>query len=297
MNRQLSILLIPALATAWSLTQPRAALAWGDEGHEVVALVAQSYLDPDVRKRVNALLAADTDNLTAHDIASAATWPDKLRDANTGGSREKTRQWHFVDIEITAPNLDAACFNHPTIPTGTPASNGPAADCVVDKIQEFAAELADPATDLEEQVVALKFLLHFVGDVHQPLHSSDDNDAGGNKKRVSAEGFKAGNLHHYWDTEFVDQLGPDAKTIASDLIGHITKDQQTEWQSGTAANWAQEAFKLAQSDAYGQLSEPNSRGSFRLTDDYVTMATNDAALQLSRAGLRLAMILNQALRK
>jgi hypothetical protein len=172
-----------ALALAANVAQPRTALAWGDDGHKVVALIAQSFLEPDARKRVNALLAADTDSLTPHDIAGAATWADKFRDSNIGGARLKTRQWHFVDIEITAPDLDAACFNHPPIPTGTVASDGPADDCVVDKIDEFAAELANPATDHEEQVVALKFLLHFVGDLHQPLHSSDDNDRGGNNKQ------------------------------------------------------------------------------------------------------------------
>ncbi len=290
----LAILLLPL---AINCVVSRAALAWGDEGHQVVALVAQSFLDPDVRKRVAALLAADTDTLTTHDIASEATWPDKYRDANINGSREKTRQWHFADVEISAPNLDAACFNHPPLPAGAPASDGPAADCVVDKINEFAAELADPATDLEEQVAALKFVLHFVGDLHQPLHSSDDNDRGGNNKRVSAAGFSAGNLHHFWDTEFVEQLGPDAKTIASDLIGHINAAQQTQWQAGAPADWAQESFKLAQDDVYGQLPPPNGRGSFRLTDDYVTMATNDVALQLSKAGVRLAVVLNQSLRR
>jgi hypothetical protein len=233
--------------------------------------------------------------LTAHDIASAATWADKFRDSNTSGSREKARQWHFVDIEITAPNFDEACFNHPPIPAGATASDGPAADCVVDKIQEFATELANPATDIEEQVAALKFVLHFVGDVHQPLHSSDDHDRGGNDKRVSAPGFSAGNLHHFWDTEFVDKLGPDAKTIASDLIGHTSSGNGR--LAGNPADWAQETFQIAKDDAYGQLPEPNSHGSFRLTDDYVTTATNDVAIQLSKAGVRLAMILNQALRK
>jgi hypothetical protein len=297
MIRRVSEMIILVFAVALNFAQPRSALAWGDEGHEVVALVAQSFLDPEVRKRVTALLAADTGSLTAHDIASEATWADKFRDANVNGSRDKTRQWHFVDIEIAAPNFDEACFNHPKIPAGTTASDGPADDCVVDKIQEFTGELANPATDLEEQVAALKYVLHFVGDLHQPLHSSDDNDRGGNNKKVSATGFKAGNLHHFWDTEFVDQLGPDAKTIASDLIGHITKDQQAQWQAGGPTDWAQESFKIAQDDAYGQLPAPNSHGGFRLTDDYVTTATNDVSLQLSKAGVRLAMILNQALRK
>ncbi len=81
-------------------------------------------------------------------------------------SLSRTRQWHFVEVEIATPNLDEACFNHPKIPAaGTTASDGSADDCVVDKIQKFAAELANPATDLEEQVAALKYVLHFVGDL------------------------------------------------------------------------------------------------------------------------------------
>jgi hypothetical protein len=94
-----------AFALAANIAQSRQALAWGDEGHEVIALIAQSFLEADVRKRVTALLSADMVDLTAHDIASAATWADKYRDANFEGSRAKTRQWHFTDIEITAPDL------------------------------------------------------------------------------------------------------------------------------------------------------------------------------------------------
>jgi hypothetical protein len=229
--------------------RPAAGRGVGRRWHQIVALVAQSFLEPDVRKQVNALLAGDTDNLTAHDIASAATWADKYRQANIGGSREKTAQWHFVDIEITAPDLNKACFSYPALPAGTVASDGPADDCVVHKINEFAAELTDPNTDAEERVAALKFLLHFVGDLHQPLHSADDSDRGGNAKRVSADGFKAGNLHSYWDTPFVVSLGDDAKTVASDLVGHITKTQAAEWQKGSPADWATEAFYIAKSDA------------------------------------------------
>jgi hypothetical protein len=103
MTKSLGILL--AIASALIVTQPRPASAWGDEGHQVVALIAQSFLEPDVRKQVDAMLAADTDPLTAHDIASAATWADKFRDANKNGARQKTSQWHFVDIEISGPTL------------------------------------------------------------------------------------------------------------------------------------------------------------------------------------------------
>lgn len=134
MIRRASGSVIVAIAAALNFAQPHAALAWGDEGHQVVALIAQSFLDTDAQKRVSALLAADTSSLTAHDIAAEATWADKYRDANINGSRLKTRQWHFVDIEIAAPNLDQACFNHPPIPAGATASDGPADDCVIDKI-------------------------------------------------------------------------------------------------------------------------------------------------------------------
>jgi hypothetical protein len=276
---------------------PRQAAAWGDEGHAAVALLAQSFLEPAVRTQVNALLAADPDNLTAHDIAGAATWADRYREANIDGSRARTRQWHFADIEITAPDVNKACFDHPGLPAGTLASNGPAADCVIDKIEQFADELAGAKTDPEERIVALKFLLHFVGDLHQPLHSADDHDRGGNDKRVSADTFKAGNLHHFWDTEFVSLLETDAKSIAADLIGHISKEQMQKWQAGKPADWAIETFYVAKAGAYGRLPSPAPGGSYHLSDEYVTKATYDVATQLSKAGVRLAFILNTSLRK
>ena len=280
-----------AFHTVWS----GPARAWGDDGHEVIALIAQSYLTPVTRGKVDALLAADPDSLTAHNIAAAATWADKFRDSNEDGARQKTRQWHFVDIEIDAPDLDRACFGHPPVPTGLPASNGPDQDCTVDKIDEFAAELASPATDPSERIVALKFLLHLVGDLHQPLHASDDHDHGGNDKRVSASGLRAGTLHHYWDTDFVDQLGPDPRRIASVLIGRISDSNVRTWSQGSASDWAMESFRVAKDDAYGRLPMPNTRGSYRLPDYYVAMATRDVATQLSKAGVRLAFMLNRAM--
>ena len=89
----------------------------------------------------------------------------------------------------------------------------------------------------------------------------------------------------------------DAKSIASDLIGHISSDQVGTWQAGSPSDWAMESFQVAQNDAYGQLPEPTQRGSYRLTDKYITTATDDVAQQLSKAGVRLAFVLNNALRK
>jgi hypothetical protein len=266
-------------------------LAWGDEGHEIIAWIADAYLQPDVRRRVNAMLAADPDPLTEHDIAASATWADKYRDADIDGGRARTRNWHFVDIELYDPDLNEACFHHPPLAPGRLASLGPANACVVDKVAQFTAELANPATPVDEQVVALKFLLHLVGDVHQPLHAADENDRGGNDKRVSAAGFRPGNLHHYWDTEFVRLLGDNPRLVAQDLARQIGPAQARAWARGTAADWALESFALARDDVYGRLpAQIGRRITYRLTPAYIDMAVRDVRLQLSRAGVRLAYV-------
>ena len=83
---------------------PHRAYAWGDDGHKTVALIAQQYLEPAVRTKIAATLDADPDNLTPHDLASAATWADKYRDSNNRRDHyEQTQNWHFVDIEINDP--------------------------------------------------------------------------------------------------------------------------------------------------------------------------------------------------
>jgi hypothetical protein len=128
---------------AVSLTFPTGqALAWGDEGHEVVALIAVHYLRPDVLAKVEAILANDTGNdLTAHDIAAEATWADKFRGANIDGAKAGTGQWHFIDIELAAPDQASACFGRPMLAAGQAAYPGIARDCVVDKIDEFSRSL------------------------------------------------------------------------------------------------------------------------------------------------------------
>ena len=285
-----------AVLAAFALAVPAAAYAWGDEGHRVVALIAERHFDPGVRHRVFKLLAADPGQLTLHDIDSEATWADRFRDSDRNGARvrfERTRRWHFVDIELAAPDLDRACFLHPPLPAGTPASLGPAADCVVDKIEHFAAELRSPATPDDERLQALQFLLHFVGDVHQPLHASDADDAGGNAKRVRGRTRPPGSLHHYWDTEFVMALGSDAQAIAARLIGRITPPVVQEWSGGGPADWAMESFTVGRDTAYGRLPAP-TLGVYMLSASYESRAKKAVELQLEKAGVRLASVLNRA---
>ena len=272
---------------------PAPALAWGFEGHEIMADIARARLTPAVRAKVDALLAADTDTLTAHDMAAEATWADAYR----GAGHHETAQWHFVDTEIDHPDLASACFGRPGL-NGAPASAGPANDCVVDKIDEFTAELASPASAPAERLLALKFLLHFVGDVHQPLHASDHQDRGGDCVRIALGGPRTSNLHAFWDTGVLAPLGADPKAAAAVLAARITSAQAATWSAGTAADWAQESYAVAKSVAY-TLNTPagcsQDASPITLPDAYVAAAQDAADLQLEKAGVRLAWVLNRAL--
>jgi hypothetical protein len=277
---------------------PRPACAWGDEGHEVVGLIADHYLEPGVRRRVLALLAGDATDLTAKDIAHEATWADKYRDSDRDAAKVRylqTRNWHFVDLELAGVDVNRACFGRPPLPPGTAASNGPADDCVIDKIDEFRAELKDPGTGEPERRLALQFLLHFVGDIHQPLHAADNHDQGGNRDTVSAPGIATNNLHHDWDTEFVARLGANENEIAQRLIANIKDSERARWSAGTPEDWALETFAVAKSHAYGLLPPLKSPYHYEITAAYVADATSVTAEQLSKAGVRLAFVLNQAL--
>jgi S1/P1 Nuclease len=166
---------------------------------------------------------------------------------------------------------------------------------VVDKIDQFAAELANSSTPREERLIALKFLLHLVGDVHQPLHASEDHDAGGNRKQVAGDGFTGNNLHHLWDVEFVQRLGADPAEMAARLTFRISDEQRRAWSNGRAADWAMQSFALARDHGYGMLPAARADGVFVLSPAYIDTATQDVATRLSKAGVRLAFVLNRAL--
>jgi len=273
------------------MTAARAA-AWGDLGHEVTALVAYRHLLPRARVRLDALLASDSDSLTARDFASRATWADKYRNAH-----RETAAWHFVDIETDQPDLASACFGFPPLPKGQVASQGPAQDCVVDKIDEFAAELADPSMATAERLLALKFLIHFLGDLHQPLHAADHQDRGGNCVRLAPPLDQTTNLHAYWDVAAVESLGTSAVQIANKLDASLDAARIENWGQGTPRTWALDTFEVGRSDAYALASKPTCQdgGSVSLSSEYQARAGKDAAVQLSKAAVRLAAVLNAAL--
>ena len=266
--------------------------AWGDLGHRVTALIAYRHLTPKARTALDALLRSDGDTLTTQDFAGRATWADKYR-----GTHRETAAWHFVDVEIDHPDVAGACFEFPALGAGQAASAGPARDCVVNKIDEFAAELASPATAPAERLLALKFLIHFIGDVHQPLHAADHHDRGGNCIGLALPHGQAANLHGYWDVDVVEALGRSAEQIADRLDARAPHPRQENWAKGTARDWAMESFELGRRDVYALTSRPTCArfGSVALSPEYAARAQEDAATQLLKAGIRMAAVLNGAL--
>ncbi|HEY5409637.1 MAG TPA: S1/P1 nuclease [Caulobacteraceae bacterium] len=281
--------LIFALAAA-SFLVPTVASAWGSEGHEIVAAIARDELTPQARSWVDSQLALDKDALTAPDMLSRATWADAWR----GDGHRETASWHFVDIELDKPDLAAACYGFPA--SHGPASAGPAHDCVVDKINEFVSEISSPATPEPERILALKYVLHFVGDLHQPLHASDDHDRGGNCVEVAVDGHPM-NLHAYWDIAVLEPLGRDPAAAARALEGEITPAKRAAWAKGTPTDWARESYAIAKGSVYTIGSAVGcgaSRVPIHLSAAYQEHAQAVAKVQLEKAGVRLAAILNRA---
>jgi hypothetical protein len=151
--------------------------------------------------------------------------------------------------------------------------------CIVDKVAQFAAELEAVGTDPEERLFALKFLLHFVGDMHQPLHASDNNDAGGNSIKVTVDGFphKAKDeLHGFWDTQFVEAIARPPAALANKQLAQITPNQEAQWKEGTFDDWAMEAFDVSFSDVCGD--PPLSKDALQHLDSaYVAQAEKDVS--------------------
>ncbi|GAA0326144.1 S1/P1 nuclease [Sphingomonas oligophenolica] len=271
---------------------PAPVFAWGSEGHILVAAIARSRLTPETVAKIDAILAQDHDTLTPPDMLSRSTWADAWR----GAGHRETAEWHFVDVELGHPDFDAACYGHPA--PATPPSTGPAQDCIVDKVAQFAQELGARDTPPAERILALKYVLHFVGDLHQPLHVADNHDRGGNCVHIALGGQRTVNLHSYWDTVVVSELGSDARDILGKLESGITSDQAAAWSAGDFGSWAKETNGVAVSVAYSFKTPPRCEIDMVPLDlpaGYDGRAQAAASLQLRRAGVRLAVVLEKAL--
>ena len=184
-----------------------------------------------------------------------------------------------MDIEITDRTYDA----HRDCPDD---------NCVVAKIDQFAKLLADRSALPTQRLEALKFVVHFVGDLHQPFHVADNHDRGGNEIVVTFNGRKA-NLHAIWDTALLaPAVQGDERGYALKLARSITPGELAAWSTGTTVDWANDTHAFAVRTVYGSL--PHAGGD--LPPNYAAEALSLADQQLRKAGVRLAATLNAALR-
>lgn len=241
------------------------AFAWGQEGHRVVATIAQAYLTAQASAKVQEILGSDGS------MAAVATWADEVRP-----SRPLTAPWHYIDIPLNTSDIDMA----------RDCRNG---DCVTAAITRFLAVLSDDSSTSAARNEALKFIIHFVGDLHQPLHSGDNNDRGGNGLQVTFFGRNT-NLHSVWDTLLIEHIDANTDNYATMLGAKIEDSDISAWQQGTVEVWALESHEVATKVAYGALP-PGQKADLGM--DYLKAVAPAIDLQLARAGIRLAYILNR----
>jgi hypothetical protein len=261
------------LASCFALTLmlivllPARAFAWGAAGHRIVAMIAEGHLNAKTRAAIDLLL----DDQTLSDIANYA---DAIRN-----KRPETANFHFVDVPLGKDVFD-------------PAKDCPQSekgDCVIAALNRFAKEANNPALSIGKRRFALKFIVHLVGDMHQPLHCADNNDRGGNDVNVSWFGRKGKgvNLHSVWDRLIIEAAELEDAEFAQALEDEFTEQQTKDFQKKTLVDWANEAHRLAQKFAYGKLPDDRALGQ-QYYD--ATFAVVDE--QLYKGGVRLAQVLN-----
>lgn len=300
-SRQICAQFCSAALVAATLT-PSNAYAWGHDGHRVIGLLVGKLIhNTSTEARVQALLSGPTLPSHPSEFASLASslkersrFADLYRDSDRNTTQERylaTREWHFIDTPVSdnhsidnfAASFATLCPD-PTL-SGV-AFQGPAQDCVVDKIEQFRNELCSPPS-ADEQVLALEFLLHLVGDVHQPMHAAEHNhDRGGNTVHFGM----GDNLHAYWDSNTVMRLGSTPELIADDLFHSMPANAVNAWYGDGPKQWAHDSYRLARTVAYNlPANNANAR------NKYATKATGIARKQLQLAAARLAHILIECL--
>lgn len=318
MDRKLFVL---AGLLAASLCASPSAQAWGCKGHQTVALVAEKHLTPEARQLVEKILGENPidpklkrwcGNATSDLMVDASTWPDDVR------SERRNGPWHYIDIPrgMHKGSVEEFC-----------GKDG----CVTQAIDEQRAILKSKSANPLKRAEALRYIIHFVGDMHQPLHVINNGDNGGNCVPVKylhhdprlnpvhreREDY-APNLHQIWDTEIVerDMEVSNARRYADELDGQF-QAQSAAWEAAgiNVDKWAWEVHERAESEVYDAFStkvsiEPdvkpkncsdNNHVGKRMFDKhlaaddaYQSRAAKTVEISLAEAGVRLALILNDA---
>ena len=267
------------IAAVLALAPLHQASAWGQEGHSIVAEIAQLRLSPAAADAVNRLLEKAS-------MASIASWADDVRT-----SRRKTNNWHFADIPIAQDKFDRARDCKPDPDQG---------DCIVAELERLRNDLRCAPTD-EAKREALQFAVHFLGDIHQPLHTVDEQGGGNGidvlifvRGRTSDKGrlaLESSNLHTVWDELLISRLEWAWGSYVARLEREWLKSSDAtkpDIDGGTPTAWVEETHKKAQ-EIWAMTPSHHI-----LDDDYLAKAKSILDRQLGVAGLRLARFLNEA---
>ncbi|HEY6946710.1 MAG TPA: S1/P1 nuclease [Candidatus Acidoferrum sp.] len=317
MDRRLLVLVGVLVGSLWASPS---AYAWGCKGHQTVALIAEKHLTPEARLLVEKLLGESPidprlkrwcGNATPDLMADASTWPDDVRNERHNGS------WHYIDIPRGKHkgSLDEYC-----------GKDG----CVTRAIEEQRAILKDKSADPAKRAEAIRYLIHFVGDMHQPLHVINNGDNGGNcvpvkylhhesllsPQHPEREDYSP-NLHQIWDTEIVERdMEVSNPHRYADELDEKFRAQGAAWEAAgiNVDNWAWEVHERAESEVYDAFSEKipiepdagprgcsdNNHIGKRMFEKHLTAdetyqnrAARAVETGLAQAGVRLAMILNE----
>jgi S1/P1 Nuclease len=247
--------------------------AWGHEGHRLTALVAQDHLTTVAEENIRYLLGKES-------LADIASWADEYRE-----DHRETSRWHYVDISGAQNTYDR--MRDCPLPEASPESKW--RDCVVDRIVYFEEQLKSHDTDKKQKVIALKFLVHLIGDIHQPFHAIGDAHGSNNIHVVFLGTTQCGehslcNLHGVWDESLLEHHNWKEKKYLAMLRSEILENNWKKQDEGDPAAWANTSHRYAQ-DAFvdngALISSKYYEAEIKIVDQ-----------QLALGGLRLAEVLN-----
>ncbi|MBV8685627.1 MAG: S1/P1 nuclease [Alphaproteobacteria bacterium] len=247
-----------AVAALAALASSSSAFAWGKTGHRTVAAIADRGLSAEARAHVRLLLGSES-------LDEAATWPDDMRSDPDPFWQATATPWHYVTVG--GSDYDAA---------------PPEGDAVT-ALRHFRAVLLDPRASLAEKQTALRFIVHLVGDLHQPLHAGAPGDRGGNAVKVTFAG-KPTNLHSVWDSGLVDDEQLSFTELAERLERRTTPEEVIAWSDPDPLDWIRESVAIRPS-VYPQ-------GTTELGWDYIYKFRPVMERRLQQGGVRLAAYLN-----
>lgn len=277
-------LAVVAVALLGLISRPAA--AWWDEGHQIVAEIASRHLSKPARAKIEALLADMPEYAT---MPAAATWPDRVAKLDPKFSYAFTS--HFVNVEtrLSPGELYALCLQK--------------FGCVATGISYSIEVLRSTRASKSERAEALRFLIHFVGDAHQPLHAGRAADKGGNTiDHLMLIGFTPSgerlNLHGVWDGGLIElemqRHGWDWQRYAAELDARIDDEEIARWGRGSAYDWIEESRLIAAADGYLQADRRTAIcAGDTLGSDWVARSLPVVEQRLQQGGIRLALVLEE----